>query len=69
MRYYRCSNGSFYSDEEIWERLEAGVWEVCCWDEATGEEWMASGEGRLLHLAPVDAGDVPAERSIGQIEG
>lgn len=68
MRYYRCSNGTYYSDEEIWERLEAGVWSVCCWDGETGEEWMESDEGRLLHLAPVDVVERETEQQFGPIE-
>lgn len=69
MRYYRCSDGDTYSGREIWERLEAGVWRPCCWDAETGEEWMESDEGRLLHLDPVEGAESGTDHQFDQIEG
>ncbi|SEL51348.1 hypothetical protein SAMN04488691_105154 [Haloferax larsenii] len=50
---YSCSDGQQYSEVEIWERLEDGIWRVCCWNSETGEEWMETDDGELVHLAPV----------------
>lgn len=69
MKFYRCSNGNFYSEEEIWERLEAGVWRPFCWDDQTGEEWMESADEQILYLDPVDGAEVPDDRTFEGIEG
>ncbi|ELZ82564.1 hypothetical protein C453_15803 [Haloferax elongans ATCC BAA-1513] len=50
--WYSGSDGQYYSDTEIWERLEDGIWRVCCWNAETGEEWMETDAGELVHLAP-----------------
>lgn len=69
MTVYRCSNGNVYTEEEIWEWLEADVWRPFCWDDQTGEEWMESSDGRILYLDPVDGADVPDDRTFDGIEG
>lgn len=61
MTYYRCSNGQYYDEEDVWERLEAGVWRPCCWDTETGTEWMEVHGRSLVCLEPVDAETVPPE--------
>ena len=63
-RYYDGSDGATYADTDIWERLESGAWTVCCYDAETGQEWMTTADGRLLHLDPVpDAVDEQARPS------
>lgn len=54
MSDYWGSDGRRYADREMWERLEAGVWSVCCWDEETGVEVVETDAGELLFLVPVD---------------
>jgi hypothetical protein len=59
---YQCSDGRYYGDVDIWERLESGTWRPFCWDEETGEEWVISRDGELLALEPVDRESVSDRR-------
>lgn len=52
MAIYRGSDGEYYTDRDIWNRLEDRVWRVCCWDVRTGMEVIETEEGDLLFLAP-----------------
>lgn len=56
---YRCSNGQFYGDVGLWQRLESGEWSPCCWDQESGMEWVSAGDGELLSLTPVPESDLP----------
>ncbi|MFW5919039.1 MAG: hypothetical protein ACOCSF_02450 [Halanaeroarchaeum sp.] len=69
MKYYRCSDGETYSERDVWERMEAGVWRPCCWDTASGTEWMEAAEGRLLHLVPIDEVKGDTDHRFGRIQG
>jgi hypothetical protein len=52
---YTGSDGRRYTEREIWRRLEAGEWTVCCWDASTGQEWVITPEDELLALTPIEA--------------
>jgi len=52
MTEYSGSDGRTYTDEQIWERLEAGAWRVCCWDTESGTEWVVDAREDLLCLVP-----------------
>ena len=56
---YRCSDGHYYGDAEIWEQLESGTWTPCCWDPESGTEWVETTEGELLVLEPIARSDLP----------
>ena len=48
---YAGSDGQRYSEREVWRRLEAGEWTVCCWDTSTGQEWVVTPDDDL-YLPP-----------------
>lgn len=54
MTVYRGSDGRYYSDEDVWVRLERESWRVFCWNTETGVEVMENDDGELVFLAPVD---------------
>lgn len=58
MTDYWGSDGRGYADHEVWERLERGDWDVCCWDDQTGVEVVETDDEELLFLVPVDRTDV-----------
>lgn len=57
---YRCCDGRYYGDVDVWERLESNVWTPCCWDAGSGTEWMETRAGDLLTLTPVPREALPA---------
>lgn len=57
---YECSDGGYYSDVQVWERLESGTWRPCCWDADTGREWVENDEEELLLLDPVSPTELPS---------
>jgi hypothetical protein len=64
---YRCSDGHYYGDAEIWERLESGTWTPCCWDTASGTEWMETETGELLVLEPIARSALPDGMSTERV--
>jgi hypothetical protein len=58
-KLYRSSDGRYFGSADLWERLEAGDWTPCCWDEETGEEWVETRDGELLALQPISPQAVP----------
>ncbi|SEO68588.1 hypothetical protein SAMN04487948_104173 [Halogranum amylolyticum] len=56
---YRCSDGKYYGDVDIWKRLESGTWTPCCWDTESGKEWMETQDGELLILEPISQNELP----------
>ncbi|MFB6132989.1 MAG: hypothetical protein ABEJ44_06265 [Halanaeroarchaeum sp.] len=69
MKYYRGSDGVYYSEQAIWERLENGTWRVFCWDDDTGQEWFEAQGGVILCLEPVAEREVPEEDVVEQTDG
>lgn len=64
---YRCTDGSYYGDVDVWSRLESGVWRTCCWDDETGEEWVENRDGALLMLEPISRDTVPDETDVDHV--
>lgn len=56
---YECSDGAYYGDADLWERLESGTWTSCCWDEDSGAEWVETANNELLALNPISKHDLP----------
>lgn len=56
---YRCCNGRYYGDVDVWTKLESGEWSSCCWNIESGEEWMHTREETLLHLKPIPPSALP----------
>ena len=50
---YQGSNGRYYGDVDVWERLEAETWIPCFWDVTSGEEGVKTREEQLLALIPL----------------
>lgn len=69
MRYYRGSDGEYYSDRDIWERLESGDWRVFGWDDETGLEWFETHGEVILCLEPTEKTEVPDETVVEQTDG
>lgn len=69
MRYYRGSDGEYYSERDIWERLESGAWSVFGWDEESGQEWFEARGEVILCLDPVEEWEVPQENVVEQTDG
>jgi len=61
---YECSNGEYYGNADIWERLEAGQWTPVDWDDDSGTEWVENQDGDVLRLDPVSEDSLPAEAAI-----
>ena len=57
---YECSDGGYYSDVQVWERLESEAWRVCCWEAETGREWVENEDGELLMLDPISRSELPS---------
>lgn len=56
---YEGSDGRYYTDVQLWERLESEAWVPFCWDPETGEEWVETPAGELLALTPVPESELP----------
>jgi len=61
---YVGSDGRCYTAVELWERLESGSWQPCCWDPESGDEWVETADGELLALSPVDERELPDDIEI-----
>jgi len=61
---YRGSDGTYYGDADVWERLEAETWTPCCWDVMSGVEWMETQSEELLALLPIARSEVPEEVDV-----
>lgn len=66
---YRGSDGRFYGDVDIWDRLESRTWAPCCWDEQTGVEWVETKDEQLLVLIPTAQSALPAKIQAERIGG
>lgn len=49
---YKCTDGCYYGDADVWAQFESGAWTPCCWDEETGKEWVETRQDQLLVLTP-----------------
>lgn len=58
---YRCSNGRYYGDVNVWERLEAERWTPCFWDVESGHEWVETRTEEVLALTPISRDELPEE--------
>ena len=56
---YERSDGGYCTGAEIWHRFEATEWTPCCWNTATGEEWVETDAGELLRLTPTAPETIP----------
>ncbi len=68
MEVYQGSNGRYYTDLEVWERLEAEEWTPLAWDSASGDEWMSTPAGDVLHLKPIAPPDLPPTVTLEAVE-
>jgi len=66
---YRCSDGRYFGDVEIWERFESGAWTPFCWEETTGREWVETRNGELLFLVPVSERALPDSTQLARDNG
>lgn len=62
-RVYRGSDGRYYGNVDVWERLERGDWAPCCWDSDSGTEWIETADGSLLTLTPSTPAALPPHRT------
>ncbi|SEO93488.1 hypothetical protein SAMN04487948_10867 [Halogranum amylolyticum] len=58
---YKCSNGRYYGDTDVWTRLESGAWKPFCWDTESGEEWVETQQEETLLLVPIPHSSLPEE--------
>lgn len=65
---YRCSNGCYYGDSDIWERFESNAWTPVCWDQESGTEWVETRTNDLLVLEPVSSADLPDYVEIRRVD-
>lgn len=65
---YAGSNGRYYGDRDIWERLESGEWRPCCWNPETGTEWIETEAGELLVLEEIPRNELPESLALSQEE-
>lgn len=56
---YEGSDGRYYTEVELWERLESETWVPFAWDPETGQEWVETPAGDLLALTPVPESELP----------
>ena len=61
---YKSSKGEYFGDADVWDRLESGLWEPCCWCKETGKEWVETQQGDLLLLIPISRHAVPDWKTI-----
>ena len=64
---YRCSDGRYYGDVDVWKQFESGDWTPSRWDEDTGREWVQTGDGELHTIAPVSRADLPESTRIEHV--
>lgn len=65
---YKCSDGQFYGDVQLWERFERDEWSPFCW-EAGGREWVETSDGEILALTPVSPDALPAGMTVTAVRG
>lgn len=61
---YRCSDGRYYGDVDVWNHLESGAWTPCCWDTNCMKEWVETQRRELLVLIPVPRSSLPEQVRI-----
>lgn len=61
---YRCSDGRYVGEADLWERFESGRWKPFCWDQKTGREWVETTDKELLLLIPISRHALPEDRHI-----
>lgn len=65
---YQDSCGNYWSAVQLWENLEAGRWNPCCWDPESGQEWVETQDGELLALTPVSEAELPNDVQLNVVE-
>lgn len=65
---YQDSYGDYWSAVQLWEQLEAGHWNPCCWDPESGQEWVETEDGELLTLTPVSQAELPSDVRVRVVE-
>lgn len=65
---YQDSQGTYWSDVQVWEQFEADRWNPCCWDSESGQEWVETVDGELLALTPVAPADLPDDVQFSVVE-
>lgn len=66
---YRCSDGGYYGDADIWKQFEAGNWVPFCWDEESGHEWVETRDDELLALEPISQPKLPVDTTVECVGG
>ncbi|SFK75599.1 hypothetical protein SAMN04487950_0934 [Halogranum rubrum] len=61
---YRCSDGRYYGDVDVWYHLESEAWTPCCWNSDSMTEWVETQEGELLVLVPIIHSSLPEQVQI-----
>lgn len=64
---YRCSDGRYYGDVDVWQKLESGAWTPCCWDAESGKEWMSTRQEELLLLVPAARSSLPDRTRVEHV--
>jgi hypothetical protein len=64
MRRYDGSDGTQYTEDDVWDRLECGSWRVFCWDAETRFQAFETESEELLFLRPVGTEYSP---SVGEV--
>jgi hypothetical protein len=65
---YECSDGNYYGNAEVWNRLEAGQWTPVDWDDESGTEWVENQDGDVLRLDPVSEDTLPPDVQVVETE-
>ncbi|QSG04651.1 Uncharacterized protein HSR121_0295 [Halapricum desulfuricans] len=62
------SDGDYYGEVDVWERLETGDWTPFAWDRESGVEWVETDDQQLLVLTPVPPRELPPRVDVEQTE-
>lgn len=56
---YEASNGRFYTDWQVGQKMRSGEWKPCLWEEETGQQLVGTADGELLMLVSMATDDLP----------
>lgn len=65
---YEGSDGQYYGNVDIWQRLEAEEWRPIDWDRESGMEVVKTIDGKLLELEPVSESSLPKDVELVETE-
>ncbi|WP_255171613.1 hypothetical protein [Natrononativus amylolyticus] len=56
---YEASDGNYYTDWQVGQKMREGEWKPCMWEEETGRQLVGTTDGELLMLVSTKTEELP----------